>query len=69
MFICPYCGNTSMELVPCCGEVHSEEISDEELEWLDATGAELHELRDKRYEFEQWMEQQIALQPKHEDEL
>ena len=34
MFVCPYCGNDNTELIQCCGEMHSEEISNEAYEFL-----------------------------------
>ena len=38
IWVCPYCGTERPELRQCCGEVHSEECSDEAVEHAEKTG-------------------------------
>ena len=63
MYVCPYCGTERYELRVCCGEVHSEECSEQAIELADKTG---RSPIDTQAEFDVWLEKMINEQEKEE---
>ena len=55
MYVCPYCGSTRHELRVCCGEVRSEECSDEAIALAEKTGRSPIETQ---ADFDEWMTRQ-----------
>jgi hypothetical protein len=55
-YLCPYCGSTYDSIVcsPCDAN-HNVKITEAELAWLEATGAKVTNLQEKRAEFEAWL--------------
>jgi len=63
MYVCPYCGTERRELRVCCGEMHSEEYSEEAIAHADKTGSSP---RDVQESFEAWLEKRINEQEETE---
>ena len=63
MYVCPYCGTERRELRVCCGEMHSQECSEEAIALADKTG---RSPIDTQSEFDAWLEKMINEQEKEE---
>jgi len=61
MFVCPYCGTERHELRVCCGELHSQECSDEAIEHAEKTGGWPSEIQEDFDAFVVRMENERAL--------
>lgn len=61
MYVCPYCGTARHELRVCCGEVHSEECSEQAIEHAELTGGDAALIQEDFDAFVVRMENERAL--------
>jgi len=59
MYVCPYCGAERDELRVCCGEMHSEECSDEAIALANQTGRRPIETQ---ADYNAWLDKHLAIQ-------
>ena len=65
MYVCTYCGTERHELRVCCGEVHSEECSEQAIALADKTGRSPIDTQD---DFNVWLEKHLAIQDAEDKE-